>query len=67
MRLKVFIWLLLPLAALVGTWIGYAAAGVPWTASQFTLLILLGCWTICGFCVYGYSERSKMNRSCGYH
>lgn len=66
MRWKGFVSVILPLAAFIGTWIGLAAGGAPFSSGQLAVLTLFALWIIVGFGVYTLTERVKMNRPRSY-
>ncbi|HEX7066162.1 MAG TPA: hypothetical protein VF199_13930 [Bacillales bacterium] len=66
MHLKRILWVVLPFAALIGTWIGFEAGGVSYSGGRSGLLILFAFWAILGVCVYVSTERVKMNRKREY-
>lgn len=66
MHLKRIFWIVLPLAAFIGTWVGFEAGGVSYSGGRSGLLILFAFWTVLGFAVYVSSERIKMNRKREY-
>lgn len=65
--IKAIILVVLPLAALVGTWIGFAFGSGVRSSTEVILLLFFAMLFILGFWGYFASERTKMNQARQYH
>ncbi|HET7657261.1 MAG TPA: hypothetical protein VFK37_03140 [Bacillales bacterium] len=64
--MKEIICIVLPLAAFVGTWIGFAASGGIGSQIGIMLLLLFALCFLFGFWGYYSSERTRLNRAREY-
>lgn len=64
--LKMMLFILFPLAAWLGIWAGFTAAGISLSPLQAAILIFFAVWTGAGTFVYFATERRRMNRNVNY-
>jgi predicted permease len=63
---KLLMLMILPFAGWLGTWVGFAAAGMGISSVQYLVIFVFALWTTAGVFAYFASERRRMNRNLNY-